>query len=81
MSITKTNSDSMIMAYVQTTKGRYKCTQESQRHKMSTPHGAVSQKVVFTSLHILFYVGISSAGNFDFLWFREDSEPWISLEL
>lgn len=41
----------------------------------------MSPQVVYASLHILFYVGSSSSDHFDFLQFREDSEPWITLDI
>lgn len=56
--------------------------QGSQRQTTSTLTGAGSLLGgVHTSLHILFHTGISSSDNSDFLQFREDSEPWITLDL
>lgn len=50
------------------------------RHSVA-PSGAVSPQAADSSSHTPFLCRTFSSDNFDFLWFSEDSEPFIGLDL
>lgn len=62
-------------------QGDVGCAWGSQRHRVVSPGVRLACRQWIAHYTPCFYAGPFSSDNFDFLWFREDSEPFISLDL